>query len=322
VVAVVMEVPQSGDVAETPVAEAEGALPAPGSPAMAKPSAAPQAATTPAEPPVNGAMVVEADDNNSPQQSTPAAKLTEAPQAPTAASGTSAVAGKSASSGEGESQSSSRQPGQHQLPLHLADGAAVETQEAPEMPELVLKLEAPAGHKDASAAIGLDSSPGAAKSAQAAPVIRIAAPPPPPGEAEFAQTNHPSIVTAVRGQLLPNGGTMQIRLDPPELGALQITVRLENGVMSASFQTSSDEATRLLSHSLASLKRGLESHGVSVDKIQVQQSPRDEQANTDEQSRQQQADDHSARQEQQRKEMLRRMWRRLSIGSDPLDMVA
>jgi flagellar hook-length control protein FliK len=115
---------------------------------------------------------------------------------------------------------------------------------------------------------------------------------------------------------------MQIRLDPPELGALQITVRMLDGVMSASFQTSNDHATQLLSHSLNQLKHGLESQGVSVDKIQVQQSPRDQQASSDEQSRQQHEDDQSARQEQQRKEMLRRMWRRLSIGGDPLDMVA
>ena len=37
---------------------------------------------------------------------------------------------------------------------------------------------------------------------------------------------------------------MHIRLDPPELGALQVTVHMEDGVMSAMFQTSTDDATR------------------------------------------------------------------------------
>jgi flagellar hook-length control protein FliK len=118
---------------------------------------------------------------------------------------------------------------------------------------------------------------------------------------------------------------MHIKLDPPELGALQVTVRMVDGSVTASFQTSNDEATRLLSHSLAQLKHVLESQGVAVDKIHVQQAPRDQQASNDDarqQHQQNQPGDESARQEQQRKEMLRRMWRRLSIGSDPLDLVA
>jgi flagellar hook-length control protein FliK len=104
-----------------------------------------------------------------------------------------------------------------------------------------------------------------------------------------------------------------------------VFVTMQDGQMTASFQTSNDDATRLLSHSLAQLKHVLESQGVSVDKLQVQQSPRDQQAsNQDGDGRQQHHHhgDESARHEQQRKEMLRRMWRRLSDGSDPLDLVA
>jgi flagellar hook-length control protein FliK len=118
---------------------------------------------------------------------------------------------------------------------------------------------------------------------------------------------------------------MQIRLDPPELGDLQISINLRDGVMSASFQTSNDEATRLLSHSLGQLKGVLESQGVSVDKLHVQQAPRNEpsnHSNHDEHHQQGQAHDSPARREQERRELLRRMWRRLSEGSDPLDLVA
>jgi flagellar hook-length control protein FliK len=48
--------------------------------------------------------------------------------------------------------------------------------------------------------------------------------------------------------------------------------------MAATFETSSGEATRLLSHSLGELKSALEAQGVSIDKIHVQQPPRDQQA--------------------------------------------
>src|SRR5206468_12374312 len=93
-------------------------------------------------------------------------------------------------------------------------------------------------------------------------------------EVQFAEANHPKIVAGVRSERLPNGGTMQIRLDPPELGALQVTVHMRDGVMTAAFETSNDDATRMLSHSLNQLKTVLESAGVSVEKLHVQQSPK------------------------------------------------
>jgi flagellar hook-length control protein FliK len=163
-----------------------------------------------------------------------------------------------------------------------------------------------------------------ASTAHATPPIPLAQSAPP--EVDFAAANHGKIVTGIRGDLLPGGGTMQIRLDPPELGALQISVRMQDGVMTASFQTSTDDATKLLSHSLSQLKTVLETQGVSVEKLHVEQAPREQRSDNDRNQSQQHPnaayDQTSARQDQQRKEMLRRMWRRLSFGSDPLDMVA
>lgn len=156
--------------------------------------------------------------------------------------------------------------------------------------------------------------------------VRAAEPAPLPPEHQFAADNHPNIVSSVRSTLLPNGGTMQIRLDPPDLGQLQISVSLRDGVMSASFETNNAEATRLLSHSLSQLKGVLESQGVSVDKLHVTQSPRNENTSSrdNDGSNQQQggAQDSPARREQERRELLQRMWRKLTEGSDPLDMVA
>lgn len=152
----------------------------------------------------------------------------------------------------------------------------------------------------------------------------IPAAPQPGLQHAFVEVNHPQIVQTISGQLLPKGGTVQIRLDPPELGAMQITIRIQDNMVSASFETSSADATRLLSHSLAQLKHTLESQGVSVDRLQVQQAPRNERARGDEQQQSQQqqhAQDDSARQEQQRREMMQRLWRRLANGADPLDVL-
>jgi flagellar hook-length control protein FliK len=101
---------------------------------------------------------------------------------------------------------------------------------------------------------------------------------------------------------------------------------VHEGVMTAAFQTSNDQATRALSHSLTQLKSALESQGMSVGKLHVEQTAKgsSNQSSGDGNSsgHQDSASDHPAQQEQQRREMLRRMWRRLSGGNDPLDMVA
>ena len=148
-----------------------------------------------------------------------------------------------------------------------------------------------------------------------------------PPEVRFASVNHETIVTSMRAELMPNGGTMRIRLDPPQLGAMQVTVQIQDGLVTAAFETSTDEATRLLGHSLNQLKSVLESHGVGVDKLQVQQAPREAQTSRNDSQPDQrgghpQEQEQSARQEQQRREMLRKMWRRLTGEPDPLDLTA
>jgi hypothetical protein len=142
-------------------------------------------------------------------------------------------------------------------------------------------------------------------------------------QAKFVDQNHPTIVSSITGQLMPKGGTMHIRLDPPELGALQVTVHVKDGVMTASFQTASDDATKLLTRSLGQLKSGLEAAGMSVEKLHVELAPKNSSNNqTDDQSSSKQsAQQQQQKQDQQRREMVQRMWRKLS-GADPLDLVA
>ena len=146
---------------------------------------------------------------------------------------------------------------------------------------------------------------------------------PPPTEAQFAEINHSKIVSEIQGRLLPNGGSMHIRLDPPELGAIHVHVEVRDGIMNASFETDNDQTVQLLSHSLGSLKTALEAQGMTIEKLHVHQSPRQQQAAGERrQGDSDHAQDHAARQEQQRKEVMRRMWRKLMKGPDPLDLVA
>ncbi len=170
----------------------------------------------------------------------------------------------------------------------------------------------------ASAVFSLPARPNAVL-----PQGKVATAAPQVSQTGFTEVNQPKIISSIAGELMPHGGTMQIRLDPPELGALQVTVHMRDGVMTASFETSSDHATKLLSHSLGQLKSGLEAAGMTVEKLHVEQAPkRDTDADARSDSKQApQEQQQQANQEKQRREMVQRMWQKLS-GGDPLDMVA
>jgi len=120
---------------------------------------------------------------------------------------------------------------------------------------------------------------------------------------------------------------MQIKLNPPDLGAMDISVQMRNGTMTATFDTTNDQASRMLSHSLGQLKTALEGQGITVGALHVQQSPRGSETSPnsshDDGKNQGNANDASSQQqEQQRRDMLKRMWAKLSGDADPLDLVA
>lgn len=74
-------------------------------------------------------------------------------------------------------------------------------------------------------------------------------------------------LTAMVGQ---NGGTMTMRLDPPELGALRIQMTISNGTVSANFAANEGAARSLLEQNMGQLRTALESQGLIVDKLSIQ----------------------------------------------------
>ena len=65
------------------------------------------------------------------------------------------------------------------------------------------------------------------------------------------------------------GGTLQLRLSPPELGALRIELNIKDGVMSASLQTENANARRLLLDHLPALRDRLAEQNIRVDRFDV-----------------------------------------------------
>jgi len=80
------------------------------------------------------------------------------------------------------------------------------------------------------------------------------------------------IIRGLSTMVHQNGGTMTMRLDPPELGAIRIQMTITNGSVTASFAPSSEAARQLLEQSMSQLRTALESQGLFVDRLSIQHS--------------------------------------------------
>lgn len=110
------------------------------------------------------------------------------------------------------------------------------------------------------------------------------------------------VANAVR-QSSRDGGTLQIRLNPPELGALHIEVAIRDGLLSAKLEVQTTAARQALSDNLAQLRDSIAQTGAAVDRIDVQlaQSRRDDgQSPLPNHSQQQERDSNQQHANQQR----------------------
>lgn len=81
------------------------------------------------------------------------------------------------------------------------------------------------------------------------------------------------VVRGLATMVNQRGGVMNMRLDPPELGALRVQMTLTRGVVSAEFQASTPQAQGLLERNLTVLRSALEGQGLTVDRLTVHISP-------------------------------------------------
>jgi flagellar hook-length control protein FliK len=70
------------------------------------------------------------------------------------------------------------------------------------------------------------------------------------------------------------GGTLRLRLSPPELGALTLEVKVQGGVVSARVEADTPAARSLLLENLPLLRERLAEHGMRVDQFDVDLSDR------------------------------------------------
>ncbi|MHB0912665.1 MAG: flagellar hook-length control protein FliK [Armatimonadota bacterium] len=77
------------------------------------------------------------------------------------------------------------------------------------------------------------------------------------------------VVRAAEVHLFEGGGNMTLRLDPPHLGTVQMSVSVDNGSVTANLQTGTATASHLLQSDLPALKQALADAGINVDAINV-----------------------------------------------------
>jgi len=78
------------------------------------------------------------------------------------------------------------------------------------------------------------------------------------------------VVKSLHTMAANRGGTVTLRLTPPDLGTLRIQVNMSGGGVTATFEASTAAVGRALEANTASLRHALESQGLTVERINVQ----------------------------------------------------
>lgn len=84
------------------------------------------------------------------------------------------------------------------------------------------------------------------------------------------QVNVARAVRGLRAAVAQQGGSVTLRLSPPEMGIVRIQMQLSEGVVRAQLVTQHAAARDLLNQQLGELRQALQSQGLVVDRLSVQ----------------------------------------------------
>ncbi|MBI1336388.1 MAG: hypothetical protein GC164_05440 [Phycisphaera sp.] len=93
---------------------------------------------------------------------------------------------------------------------------------------------------------------------------------PQPAPTDQDDANVSRVLRGLTGNVNQNGGTVSLRLRPPELGVVRIQMQVADGVVRAQLTTEQDSVRDLLTHRIGQLRHVLESKGLSVERLDVQ----------------------------------------------------
>jgi flagellar hook-length control protein FliK len=122
---------------------------------------------------------------------------------------------------------------------------------------------------DANAA-SLSPVPGTVRSDTTPPAAQI--PPPDPSQLRD-EANLGRVIRGLGNAIHQRGGSLTLRLDPPELGAVRIELNVRDGLVQARFVTQQESVRNLLMDQMGHLRQALDRQGLTIERIEVQAMP-------------------------------------------------
>ncbi len=90
---------------------------------------------------------------------------------------------------------------------------------------------------------------------------------------EEDRQNVSRVLRAAQTGLRQQGGSVTLRLMPPEMGVVRVHMQISDGIVRAQFATDTQQARQLLQQHMESLRQGLERQGLTVERLNVQTMP-------------------------------------------------
>ena len=105
--------------------------------------------------------------------------------------------------------------------------------------------------------------------------------------------NAARLTRGLQSVLSQQGGSVTLRLTPPELGTVRIQLQLSAGTVSASLHADGESARAMLTNQLSQLRTALENQGLTVERLNVQPMQQPGQSSLQQQNQQSTADGRS-----------------------------
>jgi flagellar hook-length control protein FliK len=86
---------------------------------------------------------------------------------------------------------------------------------------------------------------------------------------EQAEENISRVTRGIQAAVQQNGGSVTLRVSPPDLGMVRVQMHIESGMVRAEIVAQHESVSTLLSRELGQLKNALEGQGLVVDRLSV-----------------------------------------------------
>lgn len=90
------------------------------------------------------------------------------------------------------------------------------------------------------------------------------------GDAEPDAVNAARMARGLNAAVKQQGGSLTLRLTPPELGTVRIELQIAGGTLAANFHAETEPARAMLTQQMSHLRRALEAQGLNVERLSVQ----------------------------------------------------